>query len=499
VKLLGDLLESVVPSLGSPAKDVPIRGLAVDSRAVKPGDLFVAIRGIHQDGHDHAASVLRAGAAAILAERPLAVPVPVVLVGSTAASLSGIAARFFDHPSRFMDVVGVTGTNGKTTLTYLLENVWRLERISGGVMGTIDYRWANRVEKAPNTTPHALDVQRLLAAMREDGVKRVAMEVSSHALALGRVDDVHFSVGLFTNLTQDHLDFHKTMEEYFSAKALLFERLEKSARLVRRAILNRDDPWAPRFLEKIKTPLWTYGLDGDADFRAERLVLSADGCRFHAVTPLGNRDVSLTLVGRHNVYNALGAMAAAMALGTSLEDAVSGVEGLAGVPGRLERVTEHPAGCTEPSSFPFRVFVDYAHTDDALRNVLETVRPLTQGRVLVLFGCGGDRDKTKRPRMGEMAARLADHVIVTSDNPRSEDPAVIVQEVVAGVRRVPSRSFDVIVDRKEAIARSIEMAKEGDVLLLAGKGHETYQILKDHTVDFDEREIVRHFLRCRER
>jgi UDP-N-acetylmuramoyl-L-alanyl-D-glutamate--2,6-diaminopimelate ligase len=499
MKTLGALLEEVEPSSLLSVKDIPIRGLAVDSRLIKPGDLFVAMKGVHHDGHDHAAEVVRAGAVAIVAEKPLTVPVPVVVVKSTAAVLSGMAARFFDHPSRSMDVVGVTGTNGKTTLTYLLENIWRGEQVSCGVLGTIDYRWANRVEKAPNTTPHALDVQRLLSSMRDDGVKRVVLEVSSHALAMGRVNDVNFSVGLFTNLTQDHLDFHQTMEGYFRAKARLFDLLGRSSHPVRRAILNRDDPWTPRFLEKVKSPVWTYGIEGLADFRAEHLALSTDGSRFRVVTPVGERDMHLILVGRHNVYNALGAMATAMSLGTSLADAAAGVERLAGVPGRLERVTEHPAGSTERSAYPFQVFVDYAHTDDALRNVLDTLRPLTSGRIIVLFGCGGDRDKTKRPRMGEMAARLADHVIVTSDNPRSEDPAVIVQEVEAGVLRVPSRSYDVIVDRTEAISRAVDLAKDGDVVLLAGKGHETYQILKDRTVDFDEREMVRHLLRSRRR
>ena len=490
MKRLGEIL--TVPDRA--LRPLPVSGIAVDSRRVGPGTLFVAIKGVHQDGHAHAEEAARAGAVAIVAEHAVPVPIPVVVVPSTAAALSGMAARFFDFPSKSMDVAGITGTNGKTTITYLLENIWRGENVPGGVMGTIDYRWRDHVEKAPNTTPHALDVQRLLSAMGAAGVQRVAMEVSSHALALGRVEDVDFSVGVFTNLTQDHLDFHKDMEGYFNAKARLFELLQRSSRPVRRAIINRDDPWAPRFLEKIGSPVWTYGLEGPADFRAESLALAADGSRFRVVTPVGERPIHLALVGRHNVSNALAAVGASVALGTRLEAAALGVESMAGVPGRLERVTEHPVGSRKKSAHGFSVFVDYAHTDDALRNVLETLRPITPGRIIVLFGCGGDRDKTKRPKMGEMAARLADQVVVTSDNPRSEDPAAIAHEVAAGVARVPGRPYEVIVDRGDAVRRAIGLAKEGDVVLLAGKGHETTQLFKDRAMAFDDRAEARRVL-----
>lgn len=473
--------------------NVSINGITVDSRAVKPGDLFVAIRGVHHNGHDHVGDAVRLGAAAILAERPVPAPVPVIVVSSTSAALSAVAARFFDYPARALDIVGVTGTNGKTTITYLLESIWRAESVPGGVVGTIDYRWPGHVEKAVNTTPHALDVQRLLASMRDDGVRRVAMETSSHALALGRVEDVCFSVGIFTNLTQDHLDFHKDMEGYFQAKALLFERLARSPRPVRRAVINRDDPWAPRLIEKTAVPVWTYGLEGAVDFRADDVRLGADGSRFRMVTPMGERPVHLSLVGRYNVHNALAAVAASVSLGSPLDTAVRGVESLAGVPGRLERVTEHSSG-ELTSAHPFSVFVDFAHTEDALRNVLGAIRPLTKGRLIVLFGCGGDRDRTKRPKMGALAARLADHVVVTSDNPRSENPAAIAAEVEAGVNQVPGRPYDVIVDRAEAIDRALSMARADDVVVLAGKGHETYQIFKDRTDDFDDRVQARRWL-----
>lgn len=487
---LGSLLKELIPAL-PPTPSVSVSGLAVDSRAVGPGDLFVALTGARTDGHDHAAAAVGRGAVAVLAERPMALSVPVVVVPSTARLLSPLAARFYDFPSRALDVVGVTGTNGKTTITYLIESLLSSVGRSVGVIGTIDYRWPGHRETAPNTTPHAADVQRLLAAMRAAGVAQVAMETSSHALALGRVDDVDFAVAVFTNLTQDHLDFHRDMDHYFEAKAHLFERLDASTRSVRRAIINRDDPWGERLARRGRAPVWTYGLQGPADLRAENLVLSAEGSSFHLTTPAGTREAHFSLVGRHNVYNLLAALGAGLALGVPLDDALAGLERMHGVPGRLERVTEHAAGHGAASALPFGVFVDYAHTEDALVNVLGTLRPLTRGRLIVLFGCGGDRDRTKRPKMGEAAARLGDHVLITSDNPRSEDPAAIAAEVEAGARRVSGRAVEVIVDRGEAIARAVALAGPGDVILLAGKGHETYQILKDRSVDFDDRAVAR--------
>lgn len=496
------LLENLGARWEGSAADVDVTGLCTDSRLVKPGDLFVALRGHRSDGHDHAAAVVRAGAAAILAEKPLGVAIPVVTLPSTADALSPVAARFYKNPSRALRVAGITGTNGKTTITYMLERLLTLAGRGAGVIGTIEYRWPDHVEKAVNTTPHAAEVQRLLRDMAEAGVTDVSMEVSSHSLALHRVEDVSFSVAIFTNLTQDHLDFHKDMEGYFKAKARLFSLLGKSAAEggapgPRRAVINRDDPWGSRFLAEVKTPVWTYGIDGAADLHATNVDLTAEGGRFDVFTPAGKASVRLRLVGRHNIYNALAALGGGLALGISLPEAVRGLQSLSGVAGRLERVTEHADNADQPSRLPFGVFVDYAHTEDALRNVLSTLRPLTKNRLIVLFGCGGDRDKTKRPRMGETAARLADHVVVTSDNPRTEDPQRILQEVEEGVRRVSGRPFDLILDREEAIARAVAMAQPGDVLLLAGKGHETYQIFKDKTVDFDDRDQARRRLRDR--
>lgn len=494
---LDALMAGLAPA-AVPIPAVPIRGLAVDSRAVKKGDLFVALAGARTDGHAHIPAAVAAGAAAVLAERPADAPVPVLVVPSAGALLSAVAARFYGRPSQHLDIIGVTGTNGKTTITYLLESVLQSVGKSVGVVGTIDYRWPGHREAAPNTTPHAADVQRLLAAMRDAGVGHVAMETSSHALALGRVDDVEFTVGVFTNLTQDHLDFHKDMEGYFEAKAGLFARLDRVGRPRRRAVINRDDPWGARLVPRVGSPVWTYGIDGDADFRATEVALSAEGSAFRLTTPFGERHGKFGLVGRHNVYNVLAALGAALGVGVPLDAAIAGLAAMHGVPGRLERVTEHPAGTTG-TTLPFDVFVDYAHTDDALINVLQTLRPLARGRLIVLFGCGGDRDRTKRPKMGEAAARLGDRVIVTSDNPRSEDPEAIAREVEAGARRVSGRSVDVIIDRREAIARAVHLAGPGDVLLLAGKGHETYQILRDRTVDFDDRAVSRALLAERAR
>lgn len=496
---LDALLAGLTPSSVS-VTSVPIAGLAVDSRAVKKGDLFVAMTGARTDGHAHIAAAIAAGAAAVLAERPAPAPapVPVVVVPSTAALLSAVASRFYGRPSQQLDIIGVTGTNGKTTITYLLESILQTAGKAVGVVGTIDYRWPGHREAAPNTTPHAADVQRILASMRDAGVAHVAMETSSHALALGRVDDVEFTVAVFTNLTQDHLDFHKDMDSYFEAKAGLFARLDRAGRPRRRAVINRDDPWGARLIPRVSSPVWTYGIDGDADFRATEVALSAEGSAFRLTTPFGERPVKFGLVGRHNVYNLLAALGAALGVGIPLETAMDGLAHTPGVPGRLERVTERPVGTTG-TALPFDVFVDYAHTDDALINVLQTLRPLTRGRLIVLFGCGGDRDRTKRPKMGEAAARLGDRVIVTSDNPRSEEPAAIAREVEAGVRRVPGRPVDVIIDRREAIARAVSLAEPGDVLLLAGKGHETYQILRDRTVDFDDRAVARALLAERAR
>jgi UDP-N-acetylmuramoyl-L-alanyl-D-glutamate--2,6-diaminopimelate ligase len=476
---------------------VRVRGVSFDSRRVKRGDLFVALPGHRTDGHDHAAGAAAKGAAAVLAQREVAVRVPVAVTPDTVAALSKVSAEFYGHPSRALSVTGVTGTNGKTTITYMLEGIFRQAGAKPGVMGTVEYRWGKRREDASNTTPFSADVQRLLARMRDDGVTHVFMETSSHALTQHRVDDVSFACAVFTNLTRDHLDYHKTMDAYFEAKAGLFDRLADSPGKTRpeerRAVVNADDERAGLLLRRIRTAARTYGVRNAADYRAVDVSLGAEGTRFVLAAEGRRSDVFLPAVGMHNVYNALAAVAAARGLGLSLADAVKGLEALRGVPGRLERVSAGGRG----AAAPFSVFVDYAHTDDALQNVLRALRPLTKGRLITVFGCGGDRDKTKRPLMGRTAVTMSDHAVVTSDNPRTEDPARIAEDILEGIRPTGAAHYEVELDRGAAIEKALRRAGPGDVVLVAGKGHETYQIFKDRTVDFDDREVVRAALRRR--
>jgi UDP-N-acetylmuramoyl-L-alanyl-D-glutamate--2,6-diaminopimelate ligase len=486
---LSELLQGIAWTASGAQGDPEISGLCFDSRKVRPGDLFVAIKGHRHDGHDHVPEVARAGAAAVMAERPVQAPIPVAVLEAVESAVSPVAARFYGHPSKGLSVVGVTGTNGKTTITYMLERIFQAAGLSTGVIGTIEYRWAGRKEPAPNTTPMAGDIQRILAGMRSDGVSHVAMEVSSHALALGRVEDVAWTAAVFTNLTRDHLDFHKDMEHYFAAKARLFELLDRSPN-ARGAVINNDDPWADKLAARLKGKPWTYGLEKPAEVTARDVALTAQGSAFSIMSPRGPMALRIPLVGRHNVYNALAAAAAAMVLEVPLKTIQEALAGMSGVPGRLERVGLPGA------DLPFDVFVDYAHTDDALKNVLQALRPLASGKLLVVFGCGGDRDRTKRPLMGEVAMKLADYVFITSDNPRSEDPAKIALDVEVGTRRAGQNHYEVILDREEAIGRALRVAQPGDVVLLAGKGHETYQIFKDKTVHFDDRETARAVLQA---
>jgi UDP-N-acetylmuramoyl-L-alanyl-D-glutamate--2,6-diaminopimelate ligase len=430
--------------------------------------------------------------------------VPVVTVPSTLAALASLSARFYGRPSEKLKVVGVTGTNGKTTTTYMIERVLRAARLSAGVIGTVEYRWGGKTEQAPNTTPFSSDLQALLARMRKDRVTHVAMEVSSHALELHRVDDVAFEAAVFTNLTRDHLDFHGTMENYFEAKAKLFDKLAEGQKGGKRrfAIINSDDPWSEKLLARLKTDRLTYGVRKPADLFARDIELAAEGTSFLLAAQGKDHPVRLQTVGLHNVYNALAAAGACLALGLPAAAVRKGLAALPGVPGRLERVSrpgkEAPSdkpGRRSSGDAPFSVFVDYAHTDDALRNVLQALRPLTRGRLIVVFGCGGDRDRTKRPLMGEAAATLADRVIITSDNPRTEDPAKITLDIEVGARRVTTDRYEIVLQREQAIEKAVRAARKGDVVLIAGKGHETYQIFKDRTIDFDDRVVAREALR----
>ena len=478
--------------------------IAYDSRAVTRGDVFVALKGQHADGTAFARQAVERGAVAVVSEQraPADVHVPWTVVKDARLALAMLAVTFYRNPSGEMRVIGITGTNGKTTTAYLAASIFEAAGIPCGMLGTVTYRIGpgdNDVREAARTTPEAPDVQALLREMIDRGCGACAMEVSSHALAQRRVDGTTFAAAVFTNLTRDHLDFHADMEAYFEAKRRLFEMLPRDAP----SIINVDDPRGES-LVAIGGRAVTYGLSAKADVTADALSFSLTGLTFDIRTPRGVLHVRSRLVGRPNVYNILAAAATTTALDLPFDAVERGIATLEGVPGRFEVVSGPKDEVT--------VVVDYAHTDDALRNLLETARPLARGRLITVFGCGGDRDRTKRPLMGAVAGRLSDLVVITSDNPRSEDPNRIIEEIRRGItpdtpRRAaaggPARSDDArrspqsvlaIPDRRAAIAKAIEVARPADLVLIAGKGHEKYQVIGDRTQPFDDAAVAREAL-----
>jgi UDP-N-acetylmuramoyl-L-alanyl-D-glutamate--2,6-diaminopimelate ligase len=474
-----------------------VSGIAYDSRKIAAGELFVAIPGFKQDGRRFAADAVERGAAAVVAEGadPLpGSPTPRVLVPSTRLALARLADAFHGHPSRRLTMVGITGTNGKTTTSLLVEALLAAGGRPTGVIGTIEYRVGPYVETASQTTPEALELQSLLGRMVQAGVGGAAMEVSSHALELHRVDGIEFDVAVFTNLTQDHLDFHRTLEAYRAAKARLFTLLAESRKPYRTAVVNTDDPAGAAMLAAAagdgRVRAITFGLHTEAELRPRRWESGMDGIRLEVVTSRGPVEIASPLVGEHNVMNLLGAVGVGLAL--DMEPARIGptLSRVATVPGRFERVE---------AGQPFLVVVDYAHTPDALERVLTTARKLLRpgGRLGAVFGCGGDRDRGKRPIMGGIAARLADRAWVTSDNPRTEAPAAILAEIEAGIPPAASDRCESLVDRARAIQAAVGWGREGDVIVIAGKGHETYQIIGARTLDFDDREVARAALLAR--
>ncbi len=497
---VGDLVREAIAHGGSPpggvdvarlgrALEVECRGVTHDSRRVARGGIFVALRGLKADGADFAPAAVASGAAAIVAERepPAPVPVPWIVVKDARMALAWMAAAFRGHPSREMQVVGISGTNGKTTTGYLVSAIFEAAGIPCGLMGTVLYRTGRREFAATRTTPEAPELQDMMREMADAGCRACAMEVSSHALALRRADAIQFAGGVFTNLTRDHLDFHADMENYFVAKRRLFEMLPDAAP----AAVNMDDPRGQSIADIVKRPV-TYAVNRDADVTPGPLALSLDGVHFEARTPQGTVQVQSPLVGRPNVYNILAAISVTLALGVPPEAAERGLSRLAGVPGRFQRASS-PAD-------DIGVVVDYAHTDDALRNLLETARPLARRKLITVFGAGGDRDRTKRPLMGMVAARLSDVVVLTSDNPRSEDPQRIVDEVNLGAQpETRQRDVEVltVLDRREAILRAVSEAAPGDLVLIAGKGHEKYQEIGGTTLPFDDVAAAREALETR--
>ncbi len=469
-------LDKVMPGAPAGSGDIEITDLAYDNRLVTPGTLFFCVPGFTRDGHDFAPDAIARGAAALVVERPLALGVPEVPVASVRAAMAPAAAAFFGDPTATLRTVGITGTNGKTTTAFLVRALLQADGRQTGLLGTVKSVIAGREREVQRTTPEAIDLQRTLREMLDGGDDACAMEVSSHALELRRADAIHFAAAIFTNLTQDHLDFHPTMEDYFRAKRRLFVAHKPAA-----AIVNLDDPHGARLAAQLERPI-TFALNADADYRAVDARSDISGSEFNVRTPDGTLTLRSPLRGEFNVYNVLGALAAARALGVPAETCASAIATAGQVPGRFEIVD---------AGQPFAVVVDYAHTPDSLENVLTAARDLTQARLIAVFGCGGDRDRGKRPLMGAIAGRLADRAIVTSDNPRSEDPDAIVAEVLAGA----GSGIEHEVDRRAAIARAIAGAEPGDVVVIAGKGHEQGQEFESgRKIPFDDVTVAREAL-----
>jgi len=463
--------------------DRAVESIAYDSRRVQKNGLFVALRGERLDGHNFIGQAIEKGASVIVSEREENLSrATCVVVENTRPVMADLSSAFYGFPVRKLKMAGVTGTNGKTTTTFFIQQICENAGLRCGLIGTVRYQIGERVLPAARTTPESLDLQDLLAQMVNAGCRATAMEVSSHALALDRTRGLEWDLAVFTNLTQDHLDFHGSMENYFEAKTKLFSRLGQQQKKQKPiAIINIDDRYGEQLLGKIdkKVPVVTYGLAARADFRASNYRIEFGGSSYQLDAHRKSYLVRVPLIGRFNVANSMAALAAANALGIGLREAVVSLGKSPQVPGRLEMV---------PAKRQFRIFVDYAHTPDALLNVLKTLRELEPDRLIVVFGCGGDRDREKRPLMGQVVDLNADHAIITSDNPRKEDPEAIISEVEKGFR---SNHYEKIADRTEAIARAIELAQPRDIVLIAGKGHEAYQEFADHTVPFDDIQVAR--------
>ncbi|MCX5677715.1 MAG: UDP-N-acetylmuramoyl-L-alanyl-D-glutamate--2,6-diaminopimelate ligase [Candidatus Omnitrophica bacterium] len=481
---LKKILSGVKIRTGENIGGVDISKVTDDSRKVEAGDLFVAVRGYSLDASKFVDLALKAGARAIVTEKDFnsRPGVAKILVDDTRSAMSTIADNFYGHPSCKLKVIGITGTNGKTTITYLIESVVKAAgKADAGIIGTINYRFNGKVFTAINTTPGPMLLQEMLAEMAASKIGCAIMEVSSHSLDQGRVDNILFDVGIFTNLTSDHLDYHKTTTNYFKAKRRLFDKLKTKGR----AVLNMDDKKVASLKGSIKSGIITYGIKSKADVTAENIALSMDGTRFTVNAPGMSFEMRTKLIGIHNVSNVLAAVAAALALKIPKKAIIEGIESVDKVPGRLEAVE---------TGQPFKIFVDFAHTEDALFNVLNLLREVAKRRIVTVFGCGGNRDRTKRPLMGKVACKYSDHVIVTSDNPRFEKPEDIIGEIEAGIKGKFS-NYDIIADRKEAISKALGSALKDDIIIIAGKGHEGYQIIKDKIMPFDDRKVALSILK----
>ena len=488
---LGELLKGVQINQFRGDPDLEIEGLAYDSRRVKPGYLFVALRGHQRDGHDYIMDALRAGAVALVAERTEGFEGKAawVSVNNPRRALSELAVGFYRRPFEGLNLIGITGTNGKTTTSYLLESILSAAGTSTGVIGTINYRYSGKNHPAPVTTPESLDLMGLLREMTDEGVTDVIMEVSSHALDQKRTEDCPFRVAVFTNLSRDHLDYHETMDAYFLAKSRLFCGLKQGEHGEKtRAVINMDDPQGARLADLTDVEVMTYGLGSGCQVRAVSVLTDRKGLKARLITPLGETTIRSPLPGEFNVYNIMAASAAALALDLPLEVVTEGIARLKTVPGRLELVENRRE---------LQIIVDYAHTPDALSKAINALRPLVEGKLITVFGCGGDRDQGKRYEMGLAAGRDSDIVLVTSDNPRSEEPTAIMEQIEKGVQKTGLKRLDrslggrsgyfMEVDRRKAIGKAVSMAREKDLILIAGKGHEDYQIIGQERRSFDDR------------
>ena len=465
-------------------KNIDITGISYNSKTTKKGDIFVCLVGEHTDGHEFAQNAIEAGAAALLVERKVeGTKIPQVVVASTRHKIADIADRFYSSPSKGINLIGITGTNGKTTVTHLIQKIFEENNEKCALIGTLGYKLSSNGEyrDAKHTTPQAPELQATLRMIKDvEKIDNVVMEVSSHALEQNRVGGCRFNGAVFTNLTQDHLDYHITMDNYFKAKALLFEHLKEGDF----AVINADDEYGDRFISVVPegVKVLTYGVRQQSDVMARNINFSLNGAEFTLVANAKEHKVNLHMNGMFSVYNVLAAVTAALAIGIDIETAIKALQNVKGVAGRFEVVVKKPL-----------VIVDYAHTPDGLENVLKSAREITpeDGKLICLFGCGGDRDATKRPKMGAIAEKLADKIVITSDNPRSEDPQTIITDIIAGLKSVNTESVIVEPDRGTAIALLKTIANNNDVVVIAGKGHEDYQILKDKTIHFDDREEAR--------
>ncbi len=476
--------------------DINVKNLHYDSRTVQPEDVFIALVGTNTDGHNYIEHAVANGAVAVIAEYAppsVAAHTPVLVVKDTREVISLLAELVHDFPDRKLNIVGVTGTNGKTTTTNLIRYFWQRRQLKAGLIGTICNYCNERRLPAVNTTPEPLHLAELLSQLVEEECTHLVMEVSSHALKQKRVDALRFQGAVFTNLTQDHLDYHRTFEDYLEAKLQLFRMLgrdqasEATAAQARFAVVNIDDPRATHFCqaaEEAKAQLWTYSLEQPATLQAQNYHLTRRGAEFELLYQGQSYAASLPLSGKFNVYNAMAALCVLLAEGFALSELLLDLQEAPQVPGRFEKIEEGQ---------PFSVIVDYAHTPDGLENVLHTARELVSGRLITVFGCGGDRDHGKRPQMGELAGRLSDYAIITSDNPRTEDPLAIIADVEAGIKPV-SQNYMVEPDRRAAIGMALAMAGPDDLVLIAGKGHEDYQLVNGRVLDFDDRKVAREFL-----